>query len=99
MSRTIPTHVGRTHQLADGSGMAPDHPHARGENAAVRTAAELNLGPSPRTWGEPGPGCRLVYSRRTIPTHVGRTRSISTEADDDADHPHARGENPGFPRV
>ncbi len=31
--RTIPTRVGRTHPLASMVSEAPDHPHARGENA------------------------------------------------------------------
>jgi len=33
-------------------------------------------------------------SKRTIPTHVGRTPASKSRARAASDHPHARGENP-----
>jgi len=91
--RTIPTHVGRTAEVAAGPGRLTDHPHARGENAAAADPRHGPVGPSPRTWGE----LQHVLSRplqvRTIPTHVGRTKPCSSPAVPPPDHPHARGEN------
>jgi len=91
--RTIPTHVGRTSWPAATALRIADHPHARGENGNVAKCAPRNGGPSPRTWGEPRLSCSFGLGLRTIPTHVGRTRSRSTQTPWLADHPHARGEN------
>jgi len=72
---------------------SPDHPHARGENCAIRGASRLEAGPSPRTWGELGRDLIRGHRTRTIPTHVGRTTSCCISGLISADHPHARGEN------
>jgi len=91
--RTIPTHVGRTTTKSTARPRSPDHPHARGENHKDCGRVPANPGPSPRTWGEPS-ARRSCWSRpRTIPTHVGRTRSMLVVLNPRADHPHARGEN------
>ena len=54
--------------------------------------AEVN-GPSPRTWGELLCQYLVDYIGRTIPTHVGRTKSFQCRWYSYTDHPHARGEN------
>jgi len=78
--RTIPTHVGRT-SLADCRAPSPaDHPHARGENRPRSPPQSITAGPSPRTWGERLRGRKSLALSRTIPTHVGRTRSRSIRA-------------------
>ena len=71
--RTIPTRVGRTGSaVLPGSGMT-DHPHTRGENAALNGTASTPVGPSPHAWGEPVGAQRDLPLVRTIPTRVGRT--------------------------
>ncbi len=70
-----------------------DHPHARGENSQTWTSCVIRIGPSPRTWGEPPFTLRCYPTRRTIPTHVGRTPPLTPSRPQLADHPHARGEN------
>ena len=91
--RTIPTRVGRT---PDGGGRRcqfADHPHAGGENSAMRESRDLSRGPSPRGWGEPVQRAEPVAHMRTIPTRVGRTAwSVPIHARK-TDHPHAGGEN------
>ena len=71
-----------------------DHPHARGENPLIMASAAVNCGPSPRTWGEHDPIPIPTSTRRTIPTHVGRTATSALTERAVSDHPHARGENP-----
>ena len=72
-----------------------DHPHLRGENAAM-CAMTLSLdGPSPPAWGKQ-PNRQTIPPRfRTIPTRVGKTVwNMSTHLRL-SDHPHPRGENTG----
>jgi len=91
--RTIPTHVGRTKLRAREGALLADHPHARGENNSVHPSVASDVGPSPRTWGEPCPRFAVPDIFRTIPTHVGRTPWTDVLRDAWSDHPHARGEN------
>ena len=93
VARTIPTHVGRTIVVDDCLNVAPDHPHARGENSFGKLIVSLMLGPSPRTWGERLYVVRKRQESRTIPTHVGRTSRDDRGHRSGTDHPHARGEN------
>jgi len=59
----------------------------------IYSSTGTNSGPSPRTWGEQ-PEARLGPDvSRTIPTHVGRTRTLASLSAWAPDHPHARGEN------
>ena len=69
-----------------------DHPHARGENGRREYRRQLMPGPSPRAWGERRRDGGSAVSTRTIPTRVGRTRSVRLRHVG-TDHPHARGEN------
>src|SRR5208337_3567504 len=91
--RTIPTHVGRTTPEYALAPRLADHPHARGENGSCSDPSATIRGPSPRTWGEHLDHCAKAQSRRTIPTHVGRTASMVASPCCRSDHPHARGEN------
>ena len=51
----------------------------------------LGYGPSPRTWGLRRHSTHISGGRRSIPTHVGFTRSGPLSHDIEAVHPHARG--------
>ena len=72
-NRTIPTHVGRTHNAPRLVFQFADHPHARGENDWLPSVIRYIRGPSPRTWGELKIKMPESDTTRTIPTHVGRT--------------------------
>ena len=96
--RTIPTRVGRTWVASVDRFIAPDHPHACGENSAGTLVTAAAIGPSPRVWGEHNLAQRLAEQRRTIPTRVGRTGADARAADRAADHPHACGENDFTPQ-
>ena len=91
--RTIPTHVGRTCRVGAWGGPSPRTWGERSRVVAVHPDARLD---HPHARGENGSArvTSAIYSIRTIPTHVGRTRATSTaRSNGSADHPHARGEN------
>ncbi len=90
--RFIPTHVGNA---ALGRSATPDptvHPHARGERTQQAAHPGDMFGSSPRTWGTPMAGHRLLERGRFIPTHVGNASAKATRPTCLAVHPHARGE-------
>ena len=91
--RTIPTRVGRTTTMYSSTCIAPDHPHACGENHVGRRPGPAATGPSPRVWGEPALRNGDSRMRRTIPTRVGRTTNGANSQAVVSDHPHACGEN------
>ncbi len=90
---TIPTRVGRTSPPLSPHEPHSDHPHAGGENPDPGPRSSPRSGPSPRGWGERGRGSLQAHGGRTIPTRVGRTRSLSPPVLPSPDHPHAGGEN------
>src|SRR5438445_12131813 len=92
-NRTIPTRVGRTDNYPAGGAGTPDHPHAGGENPPTRASFMVQLGPSPRGWGERLWRKDNWTEERTIPTRVGRTLKTVKKRENWADHPHAGGEN------
>ena len=73
LGRTIPTRVGRTRWHGRHFTASSDHPHACGENLGRVPLVALDLGPSPRVWGEHHAGGQRREEERTIPTRVGRT--------------------------
>src|SRR5208337_2954232 len=88
VKRTIPTHVGRTVPRGQEPQILADHPHARGENGRCELGLRPPYGPSPRTWGEHSSSRSASSSRRTIPTHVGRTTPPPLFSGRLTDHPH-----------
>ena len=55
--------------------------------------ASADYGPSPRGWGALGVGSEAYMAVRTIPTRVGRTKTVVLKELLIADHPHAGGEH------
>ena len=96
--RTIPTCVGSTPAPVWGRGAPADHPHVRGEHALGEVPVDDLGGPSPRAWGARGPDAALPRHGRTIPTCVGSTRTRTSRARPEPDHPHVRGEHWGRPQ-
>ncbi len=92
-SRTIPTRVGKTRDRAEARGRDPDHPHAGGENVSELIHYGEEPGPSPRGWGKLTGRSASQAVPRTIPTRVGKTPRRDPGAGEEADHPHAGGEN------
>ena len=91
--RTIPTCVGRTVALLAAMYLFSDHPHVRGENCWKWLSRVISVGPSPRAWGERDHQMSQLFSKRTIPTCVGRTLATQRQQQQQTDHPHVRGEN------
>ena len=91
--RFIPTRVGNTNQVCDGSVVTTVHPHARGEHRIASFASRRAAGSSPRAWGTPSPAGILLQITRFIPTRVGNTDCEAGSRWDKTVHPHARGEH------
>ena len=75
---------------------AEEHPRARGENGFRKSRKYFLWGTSPRTRGKQKPICTGQTSPRNIPAHAGKTISAEHKAENDAEHPRARGENFGY---
>ena len=91
--RIIPTQVGKTSILCDGSVGSEDHPHAGGENCQRQTQSAARIGSSPRRWGKLAATPSQVRLHRIIPTQVGKTWTGWDRQHLKWDHPHAGGEN------
>src|SRR5450759_295626 len=92
--RTIPTRVGRTSVGQPFASPAPDHPHARGENAVTLPFANSHCGPSPRAWGWSAVRVGKRQCECVLPTRVGMVRRRRCEWLPNASSPHARGDGP-----
>ncbi len=91
--RSIPTHVGKTREIPYRAAISAVHPHPRGENARTPRVLQRRLGPSPPTWGKRSLRLVSCTTRRSIPTHVGKTLRAASIWAIAAVHPHPRGEN------
>ena len=67
------------------------HPHLRGAYAALPRQQLIFPGSSPHTWGIPLLGLRMLLPDRFIPTYVGHTHAIHSDAIQSPVHPHLRG--------
>ena len=93
--RNIPAHAGKTWLTAKSSMSWAEHPRARGENYPGVRTSNVDNGTSPRTRGKPFPVTRIRTRERNIPAHAGKTNWILFMRKSPAEHPRARGENPG----
>ena len=91
--RFIPTPVGNTIASCHRSLENAVHPHARGEHHAPPGFHALPGGSSPRPWGTLTRRGSSTPLGRFIPTPVGNTFRESYGMDEEAVHPHARGEH------
>ena len=73
-ARFTPTPVGKTNPVSPLSPLSPVHPHACGENRAIRARIPRVSGSPPRLWGKRGVGDVPVGLHRFTPTPVGKTR-------------------------
>ena len=90
--RAIPTRVGKSGVPAGTSATYTGHPHAGGEIHFKHTPVFLDLGPSPRGWGNRESRSCRDRSNRAIPTRVGKSYRQLARRLFVAGHPHAGGE-------
>ena len=89
--RSIPTHVGFTHEISPCSSLSAVHPHACGVYPTADARIASVIGPSPRMWGLRASPPAAAFFRRSIPTHVGFTPRSSHGGRTTPVHPHACG--------
>ena len=73
--RIIPTCVGKSATPPRPSASTTDHPHVRGEKAAVNAPLSICSGSSPRAWGKGQVHAVRPQAVRIIPTCVGKRRA------------------------
>src|SRR5690606_22611222 len=69
------------------------HPHGRGEDPEPKKNEEIELETPPRTWGRRPEYLGGGKSARNTPTDVGKTDQQLTNTENQAKHPHGRGED------
>ena len=90
--RIIPTRVGTRAIAPDNALGCKDHPHACGDKAKFNAKRNVEVGSSPRVWGQDIAVICISCAARIIPTRVG-TRSLSEcTSVCGRDHPHACGD-------
>ena len=90
--RIIPTRVGTRENYASVCPFPKDHPHACGDKFRYLSMGCTTPGSSPRVWGQAIPDGTYKAKCRIIPTRVGTSTSIDTNAAGIMDHPHACGD-------
>ena|ERR1035437_7648436 len=91
--RFTPTRVGTTCLAYFSNAVESVHPHARGDNAPLRSKYVAYFGSPPRAWGQPVRLQQRRPSARFTPTRVGTTASATLPQTLVPVHPHARGDN------
>ena len=91
-SRAIPTRVGKSCGVGATFHPSAGHPHAGGEIAHRSVTPYSPYGPSPRGWGNQVFPVGREFHRRAIPTRVGKSSGLLSNAALSAGHPHAGGE-------
>ena len=93
LHRFIPTRVGNTGKRKFFGGDMSVHPHASGEHDPRGIAGRGKIGSSPREWGTLFTPMISSIGDRFIPTRVGNTPAVSSDATRISVHPHASGEH------
>jgi len=88
-----PTHVGKTHKLANGFRINVVHPHTRGEDVDMGLVFDSVDGSPPHTWGRHHAVLGQDRKEWFTPTHVGKTPPHIFFQFGDRVHPHTRGED------
>ncbi len=92
-ARSTPTCVGRTRSGRPTAGTTTEHPHVRGEDERMASAAARRSGAPPRAWGGPIARRTVPTDVRSTPTCVGRTSRRCRACRPWPEHPHVRGED------
>ena len=75
--RAIPTRVGKSRHISVRLDYVAGHPHAGGEIPSFLRWLIQNFGPSPRGWGNLNVATTPKWSKRAIPTRVGKSLVLS----------------------
>ena len=88
----IPTRVGTSQRLHYVGSGGQDHPHACGDKYTLTCRSAVNMGSSPRVWGQVASSKSYCLPFRIIPTRVGTSFSVNFVRSKIEDHPHACGD-------
>ena len=69
-----------------------DHPHAYGDKSSVPSKYNIQLGSSPRVWGQVSQQQQLFIKAGIIPTRMGTRHYMLFQHTHCEDHPHAYGD-------
>ena len=92
VARIIPTRVGTSVISDTRNGGCWDHPHACGDKSDVGYADVVQVGSSPRVWGQVLKKGADITAERIIPTRVGTSWQDRIKIQLKQDHPHACGD-------
>ena len=92
-SRNIPTCVGKIGQQTAGPASTRKHPHVRGEDSSLATAALTSAETPPRAWGRSLTRPVEISADRNTPTCVGKIAAAYPASVRPQKHPHVRGED------
>ena len=90
--RIIPTRVGTSEKSTVQVIVARDHPHACGDKKKSTLCRVLEVGSSPRVWGQDRKHHLHPSNRRIIPTRVGTSFELAGVRFSAFYHPHACGD-------
>ena len=88
----IPTRVGTSGKLDVYGNPREDHPHACGDKRCASGNNDIELGSSPRVWGQVSKTKTIYRVQGIIPTRVGTRELLRRLALPPRDHPHACGD-------
>ncbi len=94
--RIIPTRVGTRALTMSRQLTFKDHPHACGDKRIPITGKALQLGSSPRVWGQVHHQQTINNACGIIPTRVGTSQMCILRDIHQTDHPHACGDKTGY---
>ena len=69
-----------------------DHPHAYGDKNIRFRKSAVQIGSSPRVWGQASRVGITLHNRRIIPTRMGTRHGEKRMSSTRGDHPHAYGD-------
>ena len=90
--RIIPTRVGTSIILSIIFLLPLNHPHACGDKTQIGYISMIELGSSPRVWGQDSNYIGNNSNRRIIPTRVGTRIQLQNSRRISTNHPHACGD-------
>ncbi len=88
----IPTRMGTSKRSYQRYSRNKDHPHAYGDKSSTEASNALEVGSSPRVWGQDDIIDRNKNPVGIIPTRMGTSCRASENRERHRDHPHAYGD-------
>ena len=88
----IPTRMGTSCSGLTKAYQIQDHPHAYGDKINKKRGVKMDLGSSPRVWGQVCVSYTHKERGRIIPTRMGTSCQFVNANAGNGDHPHAYGD-------